>query len=71
MKKIFTYWDNSKQYHGKKLFQVGAETIAEADELFILTCKKIPFQNPTISVNVDFDNAEGVSQCFSSTNGER
>jgi hypothetical protein len=33
--KTHTYWNNSKQWHGEKMAEIKAESIEEADKVFL------------------------------------
>lgn len=44
------YWDNSKVWHGKKLFETTARTIVEADSAFEEAIGKHPAKVSSYSV---------------------
>lgn len=50
---IYTYWDNSKGYHGKMLFQIQAGGIAEADEKFQQSTGIVPAKCSWIGCSVE------------------
>lgn len=47
---IWTYWDNSQQWHGKKLFTVKAKTITEANDAFTKETGIILMKNTDITI---------------------
>ncbi len=51
--KTFTYWDNSKIWHGKQLFQCQSEDILQADEKLKEVTGIVAVKNPWVSCTVD------------------
>jgi hypothetical protein len=49
----FTYWDNSKTWHGKVLFEVIAENIVEADKIFQENFGYSPYTKSNVGATLD------------------
>ena len=49
---LFTYWDNSKNWHGKQLVEITAESIKAADDHFTKVFGYHPKNIPTVGVTL-------------------
>lgn len=51
----FIYWDNSKEYHQEKLFEIDCDSILEADKKFQEQTGINPINKPTIGCQLTKD----------------
>ena len=59
----YTYWDNSKEYHGAMMLEVvlsDGSTISQADEVFQSQIGKDPKKIPTIGCSWEKHSSKGI-----------